>query len=156
MTVKRVASEPVPAVVWHGNDRQARLVHLTRGLVVVHGPSMPAQHGDRVGAVDRAAAAKAENAIEVAGPEGVQPGLNGRDCRVWHGISKDRSRNPGTLQCCLEPINLAMAQKELVSDNEGTLESKALEHRPNLQGCPTTDPHDPRKRNARCCHARLP
>src|SRR3954452_15352159 len=109
-----------------------------------------------VSAVDRAAAAEAKHAIEVAGLEGGQPGLNGCDCRIWHGLGKDRGRDPGTLQCRPEAINLAMAQQELVGDDEGTLESKALEHRPNLPGCPTADPHDPRKRNARYCHARLP
>jgi hypothetical protein len=117
---------------------------------------MPAQHGDRLGAVDRAAAAEANDAIEVARLEGGQPGLNGRDRRVWHRIGKDLGGDPGRPQRCLEPTNLAMAQKELVGDDQGTIESKALEHRPDLLGCSTADPHDPRKRNARCCHARLP
>src|SRR3954465_12768779 len=49
-----------------------------------------------------------------------------------------------------------MAQKEFVGDNDGMLESEALEHRPDLLGCPTADPHDPRERNASCYHARLP
>jgi hypothetical protein len=48
-----------------------------------------------------------------------------------------------------------MAQEKLVGDDQGTLEPEALEHRPDLLGRPTPDPHDPRKRNAGCYHTRL-
>jgi hypothetical protein len=112
----------------HRDHRQAERVVLHRHLVVAHLAAAPGQDRDRLGGVDRAAAAEADQAVVVAGLELGERGGDDVGRRLLADLREGVPGNAGAVQDAGHDVQLADLDQMRIGHDQRPAEAEAREN----------------------------
>ncbi len=128
----------------NGNQGQAGLGDGIRHLVVAHAAAIGRQHRHGLGGVDGAAAAQRDEAVERAGPQRRDPGLDHLGGGIWHGVREDLPGDAGGIEPVRDLRQQARTFHEAVCDDERPARAERGQRRRYLGNGAAADIEQPR------------